>query len=78
MLRYHERATRRLDEHGARQRADGTVQVGGDERARQQAAVRLPPDLSRIGTWKASLSEEECRQFEAIAGAVLKDFGYRP
>jgi hypothetical protein len=76
MLRYHERVPARLREHLARYTANGDLLVAQEERWRQQARSRQAPDGSRINVWKKALSEEECRQFEAVAGDSLREFGY--
>jgi hypothetical protein len=76
VLRHHDRAATRLTEHAARVRTDGRVIVSHEDRLRQQAASRQPPDPSRIGIWRERLSAAECRRFEAIAGDLLADLGY--
>jgi hypothetical protein len=76
MLRYHERTPERLREHGARARPDGTLLVTREERLRQQEMTTRPPDLSRIGAWRQSLSRDECLRFEELAGDLLRDLGY--
>ena len=76
MLRYHERTPERLREHHARHRADGSVMISQEERLAQQAKTQSPLDLSRIGAGRRSLSTEENRQFETIAGDTLKSCRY--
>ncbi|MFM2081483.1 MAG: hypothetical protein RL380_174 [Verrucomicrobiota bacterium] len=76
MLRYHEGASVRLQEHQARQRPDGSVVLTQAERHAQQALTQAPPDLSRIGAWRQVLTVAESRVFAAEAGAVLEEFGY--
>lgn len=76
MLRYHERTPERLREHGGRVRPDGSVALTREERLRQQELTTRPPDLSRIGTWKRSLSQDECLRFQEVAGNLLRDLGY--
>ena len=76
MLRFFERAPSRLEEHQDRYRADGSVLVSREERLKQQAHTRRPPDLSKIGLWRQELSNEECRRFEEIAGDLLAAYGY--
>jgi hypothetical protein len=78
IVRYYERTPERLEEHLGRVRADGTVIVDREERLKQQAHTKLPPDLTRIGAWRQTLTHDEAQQFEAIAGDVLHDFGYPP
>lgn len=76
MLRFAERAPQRLAEHRTRYRADGSVLVSHEERLRQQAQVRNPPDVARIGIWRQLLPAEEALRFEAIAGELLAHYGY--
>jgi hypothetical protein len=76
MLRYHESAPRRLEEHLGRVRADGTVALAREQRLLQQAHAMRPPDIHRIGRWRKGLSSEDCRQFEQIAGGLLQDLRY--
>jgi hypothetical protein len=76
MLRFYEHAPQRLSEHLTRRRLDGVIVVTREERLRQQAATCLPLDVSRAGRWTSDLSEEECAQFESIAGDVLQSLGY--
>ena len=76
MLFYHDRAPERLEEHLSRHWADGSVLVSHEDRLRQQATTMTPPDLSRIGAWKHSLSDEELCKFEKIVGELLRDLGY--
>lgn len=76
MLRHHNRAQARLKEHVARVRTDGRTIVSHEDRLRQQAMSQKPPDPTRIGIWKERLSTLECRQFEAVAGDLLKELGY--
>ncbi|CAN5628641.1 sulfotransferase [soil metagenome] len=76
MLRYHERAPDRLQEHLARRRTDGTLVVSQADRHRQQIATTQVPDHSRIQSWKQALSPAEAFRFEAIAGDMLDTYGY--
>ncbi len=76
MLHYPERAPARLSEHLARFTATGSLLVGQEDRLRQQIRSGQAPDASCIGSWKKTLSEEECLQFEVVAGDALREFGY--
>lgn len=76
MLRYHERAPSRLAEHRERKRADGSLLVSRERRLAQQIATTGPPDPERVGAWRTALTAEEILAFEAVAAAVLRDFGY--
>ena len=76
MLRYHEFAGERLREHLGRFRPDGSVVVTHEQRLGQQHRTRRPPDRSRIAVWKREMPREEQQRFDAIAGGVLRDFGF--
>jgi Sulfotransferase family len=76
MLRHDERAPQRLAEHGARYTADGSLLLSREDRRRQQAQSCQLPAPEKIGAWRHSLSAEECRRFEEIAGDLLGVYGY--
>jgi hypothetical protein len=75
LLRFHESAPARLEEHLGRPDASGRWRTTG-ERRRQQVMVMRPPDVTRIGRWRAALSPPERTRFEAEAGALLTELGY--
>ena len=60
----------------ARFARDGGLLVAQEGRWRQQILSGQAPDASRIGVWKKTLSGEECRAFESVAGDALAEFGY--
>jgi len=76
MLRYYERTPHRLQEHGGRFRVDGSPIVTREQRLGQQFQTTCPPDPSRVCAWKEAMSDEERRRFEAVAGSMLKNFGF--
>jgi hypothetical protein len=77
MLRSHEAAAKRLAvEHGTREWADGSRTVTAEERFRNQALTTQAPDASRIGVWRAELSDAEQHAFVRVAGATLRRLGY--
>ena len=76
MLRYHEFAPDRLREHQGRFHLDGSVVVTHEQRLRQQFRTTQPPDRSRIFVWKQEMHHNEQLRFEAIAGDVLREFGF--
>jgi hypothetical protein len=76
MLRYHEFAPERLREHAGRRRHDGSVVVTHEQRLGQQHRTTQPLDQSRVFAWRHDMGREEQRQFEAIAGGVLEEFGF--
>jgi hypothetical protein len=76
MLRPQDRAPQRMAELAAvRRLGDGTVTR--DERIARNALLMEPLDPSRAGRWEQSLTVDEVRQFEAIAGDLLDELGYR-
>jgi len=76
MLRHFEQAPRRLAEHKARIRIDGSVVVSHEQRRQQQHMTLRPADPTRALAWKRTMTAEECAQFEAIAGRWLAELGY--
>lgn len=76
MLRYHERASTRLDEHQERRHGNGSLRLAKAERRSQQWRTQLPPDLSRIGCHRSEMTPEERRAFEGVAGGLLRELGY--
>jgi len=71
MLDYHRRAPERLAEHEAR------PQVTKEQRLKQQEAATRPPDPSLIGRWRRDLTREDAARFDHVAGALLRELGYR-
>jgi sulfotransferase family protein len=76
MLRYHEYVPERLQEHKSRFRLDGSLLVTQEQRLRQQYQTTQAPTRSRVFAWKREMHSEERRRFEAIAGEVLREFGF--
>jgi hypothetical protein len=76
MLAYHLRSETRLDEHQARHDAAGRLVISKDARLHNQRFVKEPPRPDRIGKWKAELSADQVRRFEAVAGEWLERLGY--
>src|SRR5262245_25471501 len=76
MERYYERATERLKEHRGRRSRDGTRVIGYEDRLHQQRLATCPPDLSRIGAWRETMTRDERQDFEAVAGDLLRDLEY--
>jgi hypothetical protein len=77
MLRYHERASERLQEKAR-------DLDRGPEKAPQTAEARLeshslatqPPDPERIERWRTEMSVEDRAVYEELAGDLLADLGY--
>lgn len=78
MLQYFERTPARLREHGARFLTDGREVVSHAQRLEQQRMTMAPPDPSHAGAWKRRMTEDERRQFDCVAGDLLKELGYEP
>ena len=76
MLHYFKNAPSRLSEHGARQRADGSILVSREQRMAQQKSTLEPPMISRIGAWRRELTQTEQQIFEDVAGTLLRELGY--
>jgi hypothetical protein len=77
MLDYHRRTPGRLEEHRDRRRTDGTLVVSHQGRRQQQALTMEPPRASRAQAWRRRMAPAEQVRFEAVAGALLQELGYR-
>jgi hypothetical protein len=76
MLDYHHSARERLSEASARLLPDGTV-ISLEQRLAQQRLTSAPPDESRVGRWRDAMSADDVAAFEARAGSLLAELGYR-
>ena len=76
LLRYHERAASRLDEHEARYAADGSLVISKTGRRQNQRFVMETPQPDRIGRWRREATADEIDRFEAVAGEWLDRLGY--
>jgi Sulfotransferase family len=76
MLDYYTRTPKRLEEHKGRFGPNGSARVTQDQRLRQQAETLNPPNAARVFAWKRSMSAEDRRAFQLVAGDLLKEFGY--
>lgn len=76
MLRHHERAAARLDEHEERRAADGSLLLDKAARAAQQRLTREPPRADRAEAWRGAMTPAERAEFEGVAGATLRNLGY--
>ncbi len=75
MLNYHMTAEERLQELVTRRTPQGKV-LDHATRASVAELTKKPPQTSRIGRWRRDMSEEERREFESVAGDMLRDLGY--
>jgi hypothetical protein len=76
MLNYYTRTPARLKEHKGRYKPDGTTRVTQEQRLQQQAQTLNPPNPARVFAWKQSMSTEDRRVFQRVAGDLLKELGY--
>ncbi len=76
MLDYHRQAAARLAEHEASFDSEGRLVIDKPARLSQQYWATQPPAPSRIGRWRRDLSSQECAEFEAAAGPLLRQLGY--
>lgn len=77
MLNYFERAPQRLEEHQGRSREGGEEWLSQKQRQAQQWRTTQPLDRSRVGAWKAVMSQAEHAQFCEVAGNLLTTLGYQ-
>jgi hypothetical protein len=77
MLEYHRQAQARLNEHEGRLNKEGTVVLSKEMRLNQQSNSGRPPRQDIVGKWQNELSPAEVAEFEAVAGAALRLFGYK-
>ena len=77
MEAYHRTAGERLHaEIQDRHDASGEVTVSKAQRESIFEKVGQPPDQERAGRWRREMSEDERARFEAVAGGLLREFGY--
>lgn len=77
MMEYHQTARRRLEEVVTRQDPDGRVIITKDERMHLHRFTSQPPEPSRIGRWKTELTPGMVAAYEAVAGEMLEELGYK-
>jgi hypothetical protein len=77
MLRYHERASERLEEISRDLPARGNkAPRPGTERMAAHALASEPPKKERIATWRERMAEDDRAAFESVAGGLLSELGY--
>ena len=78
MLRYHERASERLQEMaGALPANQGRPEREAGERVAAHEMTTKPPDPERLAVWKREMSESENAEFEEAAGLPARRAGLR-
>lgn len=75
MLLYHRRAGERLQYK--LKGLETNFSVSGEGRLALHQLLFLPPDPSRIGVWKRSMTEEDLAAVESVAGDLLNELGYQ-
>ncbi len=76
MLRYHERAPERLQEHRERRHEDGSIAISREQRLENQRLTTKQLDPARIGAWRQAMPLEQQREFVRLAGDALRMFDY--
>jgi hypothetical protein len=76
MLDYHRQAEERMREVVRELKPLGGGTITAEERVRQHELVSKPPSESRVGRWRTDMAEADRREFESIAGRMLRDLGY--
>jgi hypothetical protein len=76
MLRHSDGAEGRLAELGDLEAVGGRQARDAHERASAHALARQPASTARTGTWRTEMSPEDEREFESVAGELLRDLGY--
>lgn len=76
MLRHDEGADTRLGELGDLAAAGERQARDATERAAAHARAREPATTARTGAWRTEMDEGDRREFEAVAGELLRDLGY--
>jgi hypothetical protein len=76
MLTYHHAAEARLAEYKRPFGFSDDVPTDLATFTAIYARAATPPDTARIGRWRSEMPREEQRQFEAVAGPMLRELGY--
>jgi hypothetical protein len=76
MLRHAESAEERLSELGDLEAQGGRQARDADERATAHARAKQAPTTARTGAWRSEMNADDEREFEAVAGELLRDLGY--
>jgi hypothetical protein len=76
MLRHEEVAAERLAELGDLAARDGRQARDAGERANAHARAKQAASTARTGAWRGEMNADDQREFEAVAGELLRDLGY--
>jgi hypothetical protein len=77
MLRYHEKAERRLQEMARELPEQGAkTRLSVERRMATHARTTEPPDPERVTRWRNEMSADDQAAFEGVAGDLLVELGY--
>jgi hypothetical protein len=76
MLRHDKGAEERLAELGDLEAVGGRQARNADERAGAHARAKQGATTARTGAWRTEMDDGDRREFEAVAGELLRDLGY--
>jgi hypothetical protein len=77
MLRYHERASQRLQEKARDlDRGPDRAPVTAEHRMASHALTTAPPDPKRVARWRTEMSAADQAVWSKAAGDLLAELGY--
>jgi hypothetical protein len=76
MLRHDKEAGERLAELGDLEAEGGRQAREASERASAHARAKEAASTARIGAWRTEMDARDRHDFEAVAGALLRELGY--
>jgi hypothetical protein len=76
MLDYWKRTPERLTEFVSRYGRDGRILSSHEERLDRHRLTTCPPDRSRAGAWRETMTGRESAAFYDVAGSLLAEIGY--
>ena len=76
MLRHADGAEERLAELGDLEAQGGRQARDADERATAHARAKQAATTARTGAWRTEMNADDQREFEVVAGELLRDLGY--
>jgi Sulfotransferase family len=76
MLRHEQGAEGRLAELGTLEASGGRQARDAKERATAHARAKQAATTARSGAWRSEMSPGDQREFESVAGELLRDLGY--
>jgi hypothetical protein len=76
VLDYYKHAHERLTEVQNRYNDDGSLLISKNDRLYNHRNTSQPPLVENLSRWKKEMTENEIREFEAVAHETLKELGY--